>query len=134
MGVAVAGALGALARYGLTAWLASPSRSAFPWVTPLINVVGSFLLAFLGRWLLETTLPPELRLAVTSGLIGAFTTFSTFTWEALELVREGELGEAALYVAVSVGGGLAAAWVGFGLAGLLARGAWGGGAEVAGGR
>lgn len=117
--VAVAGALGAVARYGLTVLLAQRVNSAFPWATLGINLAGSFALAFLSRLLLERAVPPALRLAVTTGFLGAFTTFSTFTWELLWLGRERRVAQAVAYAAVSVLAGLFLAWLGYGLAGYL---------------
>ena len=109
--VAFAGALGALARYliGVTV-----GRLDFPWATLGINVVGSFLLGYLlgqdSRW------GATVEAAIAVGFLGAFTTFSTFSYEAVALVRGGRAGAAATYVAVSVAVGLAASAVGYVLA------------------
>ena len=105
--VCFAGALGALARYGVS--LAVGARS-FPWSTLAINVVGSFLL---GLVLGADRLAPDLRLAVTVGFLGAFTPFSTFAFEATDLIRNGRAPTALAYVAASVVIGLVAAATGY---------------------
>jgi CrcB protein len=107
--IAVAGATGALARYGIG--LALGVRS-FPWTTLGINIVGSFLLGFLlqrapGR------LSDDVRIALGVGLLGAFTTFSTFSNETVAMVRDGRAGGALVYVSASVIGGLLAAVIGY---------------------
>ena len=113
LAVALGGALGALARYGVANAIGT---RAFPWATLTINVVGSFALGLVlagavGRW------PAAVSFAVTVGLLGAFTTFSTFSFEATELLREGRAAAAGAYVAASVVLGLLASAAGY-LAGL----------------
>jgi CrcB protein len=113
LAVAVGGALGALARYGLASAIGSRS---FPWATLVINVAGSFALGAVlagaaGRW------PAAASFFVTVGFLGAFTTFSTFSFEATELLREGRAAAAGAYVAASVVLGLLASVAGY-LAGL----------------
>lgn len=112
MWVGVAGAAGALCRYGI-GLAAGPQF--FPWPTLGINLAGCFVLAFLlqhgtGRW------PVDFQIAVAVGFLGAFTTFSTFGYETLVLLREGRGGRAALYVVASVVGGLGAGALGWALA------------------
>jgi CrcB protein len=88
------------------------STARFPWATLSVNVVGSFALGLLftyalGRW--STTITTGLAV----GLIGGFTTFSTFTWESFTMTQAGEISRAAVYLAVSLVGGLLAALVGY---------------------
>ena len=109
LAVAVAGSLGALSRYGLGVAVGVQS---FPWTTLGINVVGSFLLGVVlvggPSWLSATWVT---GLAV--GFLGAFTTFSTFSFETQTLLRTGR-GPAALgYVVASVVLGVVAAWMGY---------------------
>lgn len=121
VGVALGGAAGAVARYGLTQ-LVAQRTGGFPWATLGINLTGAFMLAFLHPFLLNTVASPTLRMALTSGFLGAYTTFSTMTWEALGLVREGRPGAAAAYLGASVVLGMVAAWLGWAAAqGLGAR-------------
>jgi len=111
--VAAAGALGAVIRY----WIGTAiGVRSFPWATLGINVVGSFLLGVVlggpgqGRW------SPTLIAALAVGFLGAFTTFSTFAFEATSLVRDDRAGIAFAYVAASLALGLATSALGFVLA------------------
>jgi CrcB protein len=113
--IAAAGALGALARYGLTGWVQARA-GFFPWGTLAVNVLGSLLLGFAFRYLETMVVPAEWREALIIGFLGAFTTFSTFSYEAVALAQDGDLGRAASYVAASVVLGLVAVLVGLGLA------------------
>lgn len=107
--VGVAGLGGVLARY----WLSTPFHgSTLPWVTVAINVVGSFLLGVL---VTAGGLSGELRTALGVGFLGGFTTFSTFSVQAVLDAEAGEPGRALLYVGVSVVAGIAAAAAGYAL-------------------
>ena len=113
LGVGVAGALGALARYGIASYVAARHPGPFPLGTFLINVAGSFVLGLLFGALVEReALSPALRVSLTVGFLGAFTTFSTFTLETFRLVEDGALGAALAYVAASLAVGLLAVWLG----------------------
>jgi CrcB protein len=115
--IALAGAAGALVRYAIGTNFANPS---FPWPTLLINVAGSFLLGLvLGRAPAWST---TVTTGVTVGFLGAFTTFSTFAFEATSLVRDERPGTAAAYVLLSVVLGLAAAAAGWQVGRTLAPG------------
>lgn len=120
--VAVGGALGAVARYALTGWVHTFATDTFPWGTLTVNVAGSLLLGFLFLYLESTAFTAELRQFVAIGLLGAFTTFSTFSYETWVLVQDGEWGRAAGYVAGSVGLGLLGVAAGLLLAALLLHG------------
>jgi fluoride exporter len=108
--VAVAGAVGALLRWRIG--VAVGVRS-FPWPTLAVNVVGCFALAVVlagpgaSRW------SPAATTAVAVGLLGAFTTFSTFGYETFTLLRTDQPGRAAAYVGLSLAGGLAATALGW---------------------
>lgn len=95
--VAVGGALGAVSRYLLGSWVQSMSGGSFPWGTWTVNVLGSLLLGFAMVWLAETLASAEVRLFVAMGFLGSFTTFSTFSFETVELVREGLWMRAGIY-------------------------------------
>ena len=113
--LAVGGVLGTLARYALQG-LVQPQGGSFPWGTLVVNLLGSFALGFLMRYLLGSDIAsPELRAAATIGFCGAFTTMSTFAYETVTLVNGGEYGRAGWYLLASIGGSLAAT-----MAGLLA--------------
>ncbi|RIH89715.1 putative fluoride ion transporter CrcB [Meiothermus luteus] len=100
--VALGGAIGALLRYGLGAWVQALSGPGFPWSTFLINITGSFFIGVVLRLSLEGALSPEWRLLLAVGVLGGYTTFSTFSWETLALVQQGEWFKASLYVLGSV--------------------------------
>ena len=106
LAVASGGALGALARYGIELG-GDVGRDAFPWPTLGINVSGAFLLGLVYTLLAERVRPtPYLRAFLAIGFLGAYTTFSTWTVEAVLLVRDGAVGMAATYALVTVVAGL----------------------------
>lgn len=116
--VASGGALGAVARYLATGWVQDLTGSFFPWGTFVVNAVGSLLLGFTLVWLQSTLVSAEARHFVTIGILGSFTTFSTFSYETLAMLRDGDWWRAGGYaagsvvlgvVAVVLGGALAAA-------------------------
>lgn len=113
--VAVGGTLGVLARYGVGRL--TLHHEALLWSTVAINVVGSFLLGLLvaGHWF-----DRDLREGLGVGFLGGFTTFSTFSVQAILEVDAGEPGRAIAYVAASVAGGLIAATAGYALGRALA--------------
>ena len=113
MAIAAAGALGAVARYGLAGLVHRWSDLRFPVGTLAVNVLGCFLLGLLASLSLERwSVGPTTRAALLVGLLGAFTTFSAFSYETLVLMREGTIWRAALNVGLSVLLCLLAAWAG----------------------
>ena len=111
--VAVFAIFGAFARYGQSIAIQSLLGRSFPFATLSINVIGSFLMGFLFFATLErVNISPELRTGILSGGLGAYTTFSTFSLECLNLIEGGELLKAGLYVAASVILSIAAAILG----------------------
>ena len=118
--VALGGAAGTLARWWIGG-LVQEASATFPTGTLAINVAGSLLLGFLARYLLETSAPPELRMALTVGLCGGFTTFSTFSYETLALIENGSIARAGGYVIASVVLSLAATAMGAALARMALR-------------
>jgi CrcB protein len=120
LAIAGGGALGAVARFGVSTGVYRWLGRDFPWGTLAVNVIGSFVMGLLFVLLLERGLfPPEARAAVLVGFLGAFTTFSTFSLETLSLIEQGESIRALLNVAVSVLLCLAACWAGMISARLL---------------
>ena len=113
--IAVGGAAGALLRYGVSEWVTAP-RGGFPLATLLANVTGAFLLGVASLLLVRLEVSAAVRLGLTVGVLGAYTTFSTFSVETLDLISDGEWRTAALYVVASVAGALTAAWAGQSLA------------------
>lgn len=99
--IATGGALGAIMRYGVG--LALAGRGAFPWATLSVNVIGSLLFGFLAIWLSERfPAAHELRAFLLVGVLGAFTTFSAFSWETLQLFEQGDMLRATLNIISSV--------------------------------
>jgi CrcB protein len=116
--IALGGAIGALARYGVGVWVSERlSGSAFPWGTFVINITGSLILGFVATLLSERFLTnPNWRPFITIGFVGAYTTFSTFEYETARLQSSWQaLGN----LAGSVLAGYAAVWLGIRSAHLL---------------
>src|SRR5687767_10719799 len=99
--IALGGAAGTMARVGLGALLA-PWSGRFPYATLLINVSASLAIGWLAGEGSPRASAPTMRLALTVGFCGGFTTFSAFSLETVRLIQRGEIGRAALYAAVSV--------------------------------
>lgn len=111
--IAVFGTLGCLARYGMTRFIQDFWGNAFPLATLIINVSGAFLMGFLFIETLERlTVSPPLRTGILTGFLGGYTTFSTFALEVLTLAEQGEPGRALLYLGLSNGLGVLAAFFG----------------------
>ena len=108
--VSIAGAVGALSRYGIG--VAVGVRS-FPWATLGINLAGSYLLGVVLVVGDRRAWPETATVPLAVGFLGAFTTFSTFSHEAWTLARTDRAGTAAVYVAASVAGGVLAAAAGY---------------------
>jgi CrcB protein len=110
--LSLGGALGVNARYwlglGITRW----TDENFPWATLAINVIGSFLIGFLATIFVHLSAHPYHRLFFATGILGGFTTFSSFSLEAYELWRRGNAAGALLYLAGSVAAGFVAVALG----------------------
>ncbi len=119
LAVAVGGALGAMARYVLSEWAQLRWGLQFPWGTLIVNLLGCFALGLVYGLLETVEISAALRPAVTVGFLGAFTTFSTFSYETLLLVEGGQALRAAGYVALSVAVGLALSATGLALGRIL---------------
>lgn len=120
VGVALGGALGASARYGLDRLIEQRSSAVYPWSTFTINVTGCFLIGLVSAALVDRHhLPAWLRIGLVVGVVGGYTTFSTFAQEALDLNDIHHAGVALAYVVASVGIGMAAVYVGSALGRLL---------------
>lgn len=112
-GIAVLGALGALARNAVDGWLADRTGGAFPWGTLVVNLSGCVLLGFVFTLFTDrVTVDPMIRFAVTAGFFGAYTTFSTFSLETVVLLQSGSFGAAAANVGLNLGLGLFGVYAG----------------------
>ncbi len=111
--VACGGAIGASLRYGMSLWFAQPNQ-VFPWVTWSINVLGCLLAGiFFGYSLKYPVLQQEIRLFLMVGILGGFTTFSSFGLETFQLIRAEQLGLALLYAISSLIMGVLVLIIGF---------------------
>jgi len=108
----VAGGLGTICRFLLSGLTHRMVGDHIPWGTLAVNVLGCFLLAFLLEMGLATA-SREIRIAVAVGFLGGFTTFSTFGFETMKLMREGAVALAALNMAANLILGFTAVWLGF---------------------
>ncbi len=112
--VAGGGAIGSLLRWWLSGLVQRAAGGAFPWGTFAVNAAGSLAIGFLGALALERALvPPPFRLFAIVGVLGGFTTFSAFSYEALALLRDGQWTAAAGYALGSLGVGVLAAFAGY---------------------
>lgn len=112
--VGLAGALGALARYGIGIGMNTLWTGTFPLGTLTVNLIGSFLLGWLTHYLFRIgRLSPMVMTAVGTGFIGSFTTFSTFSVETIVMIESGYLMGALTYVTLSVVLGLFSSWLGY---------------------
>jgi CrcB protein len=111
--IAIGGTLGCWARYAMSNLVQSLYGRDFPIATMSINVLGSFLMGFLFILTVERlTISPAVRTGMLTGVLGGYTTFSTFEMETLLLVEQGEALKALLYVVLSVVLGFACAFAG----------------------
>jgi fluoride exporter len=101
--ISLGGAVGTAARYLLSGWLLRALGPAFPYGTLAVNVIGSFLLGAIMHVGLNTTiLSPGARLVLGTGVMGGFTTYSTFNYETLQYLQEGAWGLAGLNVSATL--------------------------------
>ncbi len=111
--IAFGGAFGAVLRYGASSSVYALLGRGFPYGTLFVNVVGSLLIGMLSILMLERmSIGPEWRAAVLVGVLGSFTTFSTFSLETLNLLEQGEITTALLNMVASVLLCLMAVWLG----------------------
>jgi len=121
--IALGGAIGTLGRYWVTLALGEALGAAFPYGTLCVNVVGSFLLAIVAQALAGATMfGTDLRLVLGVGVLGGFTTYSSFNLEALRLLEQGEAAKASGYVLATLVACMAGGALGLAAARLIANG------------
>lgn len=99
--IGLGGAVGSVLRYTVAGWI-QRDWTTFPVGTLAVNLSGCLLMGFLAERLVEGTVHPPLRLAVLVGVLGGFTTFSTFSWETWKLLESGQFGLALVNILASV--------------------------------
>lgn len=111
--VGVGGFVGSFCRYFLAVFVARQLSTSFPFGTLAVNIIGCFLIGIIFA-LSErgTAVSPEVRILLTTGFCGGFTTFSTFSYESIRLMQDGELLYVAVNVALSVIVGFASTYIG----------------------
>jgi CrcB protein len=115
--IALFGALGTLARYGLQGLVQIRTGATFPYGTLLVNLSGCFLLGWIGQLTLNRiVVSADVRVAVAVGFFGGYTTFSSFGWETAKMLEDGEWLRAGAYVSASVFAGLLLSLAGIRLA------------------
>lgn len=101
--IGVFGALGCMSRYLVSGWVYALAGRSLPYGTMAVNVIGSFLLGLLmEEGLRSTMLSSEVRMGITVGFMGGFTTFSTFSFETVRLLEEGSLFQAGTNVLLNI--------------------------------
>ena len=114
--VGIGGALGTIARYYLSDWMQATMGQSMPWGRFVVNIAGSFALGFLLVRLQAAAPSDHARQFLTIGVLGSFTTFSTFSYETVTLIRAGEAVRASGYALGSLAVGVLAVMAGIGLA------------------
>lgn len=99
--IAAGGSLGAIARYGLSMFVYQGTSETFPWGTLAVNLAGCFLIGSVVELFDHAIVPSGLRSLVTIGFLGAFTTFSTYSLETINLFRDGEIRLATMNILVN---------------------------------
>ena len=112
--IALGGGFGSVARYAIAGWVQTASDKLFPVGTMVVNVLGCLAIGVLGAIFAGPhSVREEYRLALTIGVLGGFTTFSTFSYETIELLNDGQLAKAAINVLLTNILCLIAAWIGY---------------------
>lgn len=117
--VAIGAAIGGVARYLIGGWLASLLGPDFPWGTVFVNVTGSFVIGVVLVLVQGGALPAGARPFVAVGILGGYTTFSTYSYETLELMTDGNYGVAVINVFVQLVLGLIGVYLGVVLGRLI---------------
>ncbi len=118
--VALGSAVGGASRFALSTFVQQRASSAFPFGTLIVNITGSLILGFILRYALASpSVSAEVRALLTTGFCGGYTTFSTFSYESIALIEDGDYRRAAIYIVLSVVVSLIATFLGIAAAGQL---------------
>lgn len=124
--IGVGGAIGAVLRFVISGIAYNLLGQNFPWGTLVVNMIGCFLIGLFAQLFEEIAISPNLRVLVLVGGLGAFTTFSTYALENVNLLRDGEFGTALLDVVLSTVLGMVFVFLGMALANYLSASVRGG--------
>jgi fluoride exporter len=119
VGIGLAGAVGALTRYTVGLVAMQRTQTHFPWNTLIINITGSFLIGLISGLISKKVIDTQTQAILATGFLGGYTTFSTMSWEGVQLMRGGSLRQSILYLAGNLVPGLLAAALGLALGGLF---------------
>jgi fluoride exporter len=118
--VALGSAVGGASRFALSTFVQQRASSAFPFGTLIVNITGSLILGLVLRYALASpSVSAEMRALLTTGFCGGYTTFSTFSYESIALIEDGDYRRAAIYIVLSVVVSLIATFLGIAAAGQL---------------
>jgi fluoride exporter len=117
--VAAGGSLGSVLRYSFSGLGSRWGNGIFPWGTMLVNLAGSFLIGIAWGLLGREDVPPQTRLFLFIGIFGGFTTFSTFTFESFNLIKDGNIKLAVANMLLSNIGGIICVFAGIFASGIL---------------
>jgi len=98
LSIALGGSIGSVSRYLIYYYFEKQHTSLFPWATLLVNLLGSFLIGFLWGYFDRVYIAPGYRLMIFIGILGSFTTYSTFAFDVFSLLRDGEFKLLAVYL------------------------------------
>lgn len=110
--VGIGGVFGAITRFLLGKWITNKTSIVLPFGTWIINITGSFILGILSVLHIHDVIPEWIWVLIGIGFFGAYTTFSTFGVETMQLIQKKDLRDAVIYVITSVALGIIFAWIG----------------------
>ncbi len=113
LAVALGGSIGAVIRFLIFTYYDKLSNQSFPWATLAVNLVGSFLIGLLWGIFDRVYITPGIRLFIFIGILGSFTTFSTFAFEVFNMSKEGEIKNMIIYIIATNIFGIALAFAGY---------------------
>ncbi|RAP33143.1 fluoride efflux transporter CrcB [Candidatus Marinamargulisbacteria bacterium SCGC AG-410-N11] len=115
--IGFAGFLGTLLRFGISEGIITVSKGVFPWGTLFVNIAGCFIIGLVWHWMSLSTISSHWKYSILYGVLGAFTTFSTFALDGIRLMQDGHIKLAIIYFLVSNIGGFLFVFLGYQLFG-----------------
>lgn len=118
LAVGIGSFIGGVLRYVLSQYITFKSSSEFPFGTLTVNLLGCLLIGIVYGFAAKEMIPSEWKVFLAVGILGGFTTFSAFSYEAFEMLKENNIVNAAIYVSTSCLAGVAATFIGFSISKL----------------